>query len=179
MFSRQVTDQITLRLALPFYAEPLFRLTDENRGYLRRWLPWLDAVTEVDQTRRFLVAQLDRFAKGDALCVLIFWEHELIGVAGFHTIDATNQIGTIGYWLAEAFTGRGIMTHVVQSLIDVGQQYYWLQRFEIRCAVDNHASRAIPERLGFKLEGVLQRAEKIYGRWHDMAVYALLRSPPR
>ncbi|QEG00868.1 Ribosomal-protein-serine acetyltransferase [Stieleria maiorica] len=175
MFSRHVTDQIALQLAVPFYAEPLFQLTERNRSYLRRWLPWLDAVTQVDHTRRFLVAQLDRFAKGEALCTLVFWEQELVGVAGFHTIDAVNRIGTIGYWLSETFTGRGIMTRAVHALIDIGQQFYVLQRFEIRCAVENHASRAIPQRLGFQYEGTLRRSERIYDRWHDMAVYALLR----
>lgn len=174
MFSRQLTDQISVQLAVPFYAEPLFRLTDQNRSYLRRWLPWLDVTTQVSHTRRFLIDQMDRFAKGQVLCVLIRWEDQLAGVAGFHSIDVVNQIGTIGYWLAEKYTGRGIMTRVVQDLIDIGRTFYSLQRIEIRCASENQRSRAIPRRLGFKHEGTFERAERIYDLWHDHEIYAMV-----
>jgi ribosomal-protein-serine acetyltransferase len=40
------------------------------------------------------------------------------------------------------------MTESVKDLIEVGFKYYSLNRIEIRCAVENRKSRAIPERLG-------------------------------
>ena len=45
---------------------------------------------------------------------------------------------------------------------------------EIRCALDNAPSRAIPERLSFRLEGQLRQAEWIYDRFVDHAIYGLL-----
>ena len=174
MFYRKLTDQIQISLSVPQFAEELFSLTDRNRSFLRVWLPWLDGTKASSDTRQFLEQQLHRFAKGEALHVTIFYEGAIAGVAGFNSIDRTNRIGYIGYWLGEEFNGKGIMTTVVRDLIAIGRDFYSLQKIDIRCATANARSRAIPERLGFSHEGTLRRAERVYEQWYDHEVYALL-----
>ena len=49
-------------------------------------------------------------------------------------------------------------------------------RIQIAAGTENLESRAIPERLGFKFEGVLRARENLYGTFIDHAMYALLRS---
>jgi len=51
-----------------------------------------------------------------------------------------------------------------------------LNRLQINCNVENVRSRAIPERLGFTLEGTLREVEFINGEFRDWAVYGLVRS---
>jgi ribosomal-protein-serine acetyltransferase len=51
-----------------------------------------------------------------------------------------------------------------------------LQRIQIAAGTANRASRAIPERLGFKLEGILRGRENLYGTFIDHAMYSMLRS---
>ena len=67
------------------------------------------------------------------------------------------------------------MTKSVKEVIEIGKSYYSLRRFDIRCAVENHRSRAIPERLGFKNEGIIRQAEKVYDNYLDHVVYGLLK----
>ena len=165
---------LEIRLSIPQYADEIFCLTDANRDFLRRWLPWLDYTTSVDDTRSFITEQLHRFARGEAIHVSIFFNGSVVGVAGFDQIDATNRIGYIGYWLASAYNGQGIMTKVVSDLVSLARNELQLQKVDIRCASENQKSRAIPERLGFTHEGTLKRAEKVYDRWLDHEVYALL-----
>ena len=118
--------------------------------------------------------QLQRFSRQEAIHETIFYKKQIVGVLGFNLIDNVNGIGHIGYWLDQQHTGRGIMTKSVQDLIDLGFNELGLQRMDIRCAVGNKKSRAIPERIGFKNEGIIRNAEKVYGIYNDHVIYGLI-----
>lgn len=177
MFSRNISEQISLSLSIPQFAEDLFALTDKNRAFLAQWLPWLDHVQSPADSKKFIISQLELFTKGQGLHLCIFYQGRLAGSVGFNHIDPDNQIGYIGYWLGEEFNGRGIMTAAVREVIALGQQFYRLQKIDIRCASQNNKSQAIPERLGFVHEGTLQRAEKVNGQYFDHRIYSLLLEP--
>jgi len=117
MFFRPVNHQVRLSLSIPQYAEELFELTDRNRAFLRQWLPWLDTVTKPSDTREFIEAQLLRFQRGEALHVTIFYRDKIAGVLGYNRIDQVNGIGRVGYWPAQEYNGKGIMTESVKDLI--------------------------------------------------------------
>lgn len=63
-----------------------------------------------------------------------------------------------------------------RAVVDYAFGRLGLHRVEIRCAADNHRSRAIPERLGFTQEGVLRESGYLNGRFVDMVVYGVLAS---
>ena len=63
MFRIEVGDDLEMRLLEESDAERLFALTDENRAYLRRWLPWLDDTTTVAHTQAFIRSSLEQFAE--------------------------------------------------------------------------------------------------------------------
>jgi len=69
------------------------------------------------------------------------------------------------------------MTLAVRALIDHAFGAWELHRVMIQAGVGNARSRAVAERLGFTLEGVLREAERyLDGRYIDLAVYGLLAS---
>ena len=175
MFFRYIDDDIKLSLSIPQYAEELFKLTDRNRDFLKEWLPWLDRIAQVSDTKDFLEAQLLKFQQGEALHVTIFYQNKLAGVVGYNEIDRANKIGYLGYWLGREYNGKGIMTQSVRELIEIGFDYYAFNRIDLRCAVANSRSRAIPERLGFTNEGIIRQAEKLSDRYVDHVVYGLLK----
>lgn len=66
------------------------------------------------------------------------------------------------------------MTEAVRALTTHAFTVLKLNRVEIRAAVGNVRSRAIPERLGFSQEGVARQAERIGDRYEDSVVYSML-----
>ena len=174
MFFRRINDDTGLSLSVPRYADELFALTDRNREFLRQWLPWLDRVQEPSDLREFIEGRLLLFQRGEALELTIFHRDTIAGAVGYSKIDQANDVGHIGYWLGEEYNGRGIMTESVRDLVKLGFEYYGLNRIEIRCEPENQRSRAVPERLGFKLEGTIRQGAKLYDRYADHAVYGLL-----
>ncbi len=156
-------------------AEAMFALTDANRAYLRQWLPWLDLVRCVEDTRMFIKSTLEQARRNQGFHYGIWFRGRLAGTLGVHGIQWQNRRTSIGYWLGEAFQGNGLMTSAVRAYLDQLVFGAWnLNRVEIAAATMNWKSRAIPERLGFRLEGILRQNEYLYDHYVDHAVYGLL-----
>ena len=171
-FFLRVSDRLELRQRMPEDAEELFALTETNRARLRVWLPWLDGCNRVEDTRASIEATLRQADAGTGLAVCLWSEGRIAGVGGYNLIDQANLAGHIGYWLGAEFEGRGLMTAANRALVAHGFTALGLRRQTIAAATGNVRSRAVAERLGFALEGVLREAEMLYGRSVDHALYA-------
>ena len=51
-----------------------------------------------------------------------------------------------------------------------------LERVEIRCAVGNTRSQAVPLRLGFAFAETIKSAERLHDRYEDAVVFVMRRS---
>lgn len=176
MFEHKVDDDIKLRLLEPRHADALFAAVDANRQHLRQWLPWLETNNAVSDTLQFIQMTQRQFADNTGFVAGIWFRGELAGVLGHNRIDWENRISWPGYWLAQGFQGKGIMTKSCRTLINHAFAELNLNRVDIRCAVENSKSRAIPERLGFRQEGVIRQAEWLYDKYVDHVVYGMLTS---
>jgi len=172
-----VIDSATaLRVLREDDASELFALTDVHRAYLRRWLPWVDLVTCEEDSRSFLATVTAQREAGRGPTFGIVCDGALAGVVGFLPVDRVNRIGEIGYWLAPGSQGRGVMTQCCHFVVRYGFLTLDLNRIQIAAGTENLESRAIPERLGFKFEGILRARETLDGTFIDHAMYSLLRS---
>ncbi|GAB1260606.1 GNAT family N-acetyltransferase [Aurantivibrio plasticivorans] len=158
------------------HASELYDLTIANRDYLREWLPWLDSITSSTDTINFIESTTRELEKFGAPHFAVFHEGAICGVAGFHQINSQHRTGSIGYWLAETYVGKGIITTAVKDLLKIGFCELNLNRIEIRCAENNSRSRAIPERLGFTYEATLRECEWLYSQFVNHAIYSMLAS---
>ncbi|WP_410503172.1 GNAT family protein [Exiguobacterium acetylicum] len=176
MFALHVSEKISLRLIERHHAEELFALVDANREHLREWLGWVDSATDATTYRETVIpAWLEEFANGNGFTCGIYLENELVGTIALHEINRRLDMTSIGYYLAGNGLRKGIMTDVVRYVTNYCFETLDLNRVVIECATRNMRSRRIPERLGFTEEGVLRDTEKLYGVYHDVAVYAMLR----
>ena len=173
MFTCRVNPDLELRqLELPDTAD-LFALMDRHRAYYGLWLP----VSEVFETREaaesFVSFSLMRHEGNGAFDAGVWCRGHLGGVVSLHTINWEKRRSDIGYWLGLEFQGHGWMTAAVRAVVDHAFNEYGLKRLTIYCAVNNVKSRAISERLGFKLERIVPQREQINGGCVDQAVYGM------
>ena len=170
-----IDDDLMLRTLCEDDSETLFRLVDTNRDHLREWLPWLDANTIPDHTRQFIQSTLQQDADNQGPTFAIISQGRVVGIVGYHPIRWNNKSVEIGYWLSRDAVGQGIMTRCCRTLVEHAFHVLGLNRVTIPAAVENHRSRAIPERLGFKKEGIIRDAEWLYDHYVDHALYAMLK----
>ena len=168
-----LTEDTYLRLLEEADADELHALIEANRDYLSRWLAWAAKQVPAD-TLGFIRKSREQLDAKDGFQQAVVCDGEIAGVVGFVGIDWVNQVTGIGYWLAEDRQGQGTMTSAVAALVDYAFEAFELNRVEIRVAVENQRSRAIPERLGFHQEAVFRRSQTVGDRHFDMAIYSTL-----
>jgi len=175
MFAIKVDEEIYLQLFHLYEAKELFELVESNRYYLRKWLPWVDSITTPYQYHSIIPMWQHQFTEKSNIHTGIRYRGVLVGSIGLHNIDWFNLQASIGYFLAENAQGKGIISRAVRALIHYAFYDLGLHRIEIRCAEKNDKSRAIPERLGFKKEGIVRDGEYIDGTFHNLVVFGLLK----
>jgi ribosomal-protein-serine acetyltransferase len=174
-FALRVDDDLQLALLERDDADALHALVVAHREHLAPWMPWAQAPTPAS-TRGFVEGRaLQAIAEADGLETGIWWRGRLVGAIGIHGVQREPLRGSIGYWLAADAQGRGLVTRAVRALVAKAFADLGYQRIDIRADVANARSRAVPERLGFTLEGVLRREFFDGRRYVDQAVYGLLR----
>lgn len=95
---------------------------------------------------------------------------------GFHFSDFDNHRTELGYWLLPEYQHRGIITESVRKLCLWAVQEKEIKRIQIRCAVGNAASNAVPVRLGFIHEGTERCGELLAsGEYTDIHIYSILK----
>lgn len=173
MFTQKIDERIALSLVQPSFAKDYLAIVNQQREDLAQYLPW--AANACDKTffLTFINSSLHDYADGKSLTCAIVYEGQIVGNISFNKIDYKLSKASIGYWLSQKYRGRGIITKCVNSLIKIAFDELNLSKIEISVATTNLASRAVPERLDFKLEGIITQAENVNGVIVDHAVYGL------
>jgi ribosomal-protein-serine acetyltransferase len=162
--------------ALKFSHAPLVYLAiEENRKYLRRWLPFVDQTRRKEDTETYIRMLLSEKEKSENEVFTIWHKGDFAGLAGFKDMDFVNHKAEIGYWLIEKMQGRGIMTRTVRKMIDYGFRNLNFNRIQIKVAVGNQKSAAIPVRLGMLPEGTERNGEFHTDRFFDLEIYSMLK----
>lgn len=174
MLSLKVDDETELRSYRENDAEELFAQVMANFEHLRPFLHWVNEDYSLETAREFIIqnkiAADDKQREG----LGIFRDGRLVGSVGFVRFDWIARSAEIGYWISKKFEGKGVITKSCKTLINYAFGDLEMNRIEIRCATENVRSRAIPEKLGFQLEGILRQSLWRHTRLYDVAVYGIL-----
>ena len=159
----EVSDDIVLYQLSVDDIFKIFNTLNNEREYMREWLPFVDATKEIEDTGNYVRYVLQTADKQ----FTIYYKDQFVGLIGFKDTDTDNKKTEIGYWLSQHAQGKGIMIQSVAKLMN---------RIQIKVAVGNDKSRRIPEKLGFQMEGIERDGELLVDNvFTDIAVYSLLR----
>ena len=171
----RIEDSLYLERIKPSLAPVIFGAIDANRESLRRWLPFVDQTQNVRDTETFINSVVEKSPADYNEVYSIWYREEFAGLIAYKDTDRINRKTELGYWIVEKFRGKGIMTKSVIKLIDFAFRKLNINRIQIKVAVGNLKSSAIPKRLNFTLEGIERDGEKHHNRFLDLEVYSLLK----
>ncbi len=102
---------------------------------------------------------------------------EAAGGIGIHPqADIQCKNAEMGYWLAETYWGKGIITKAITQMIDYGFGNFDINRIYARPFGTNIGSQKVLEKAGFVLEGRFEKTLFKNGEYLDELVYAIRRS---
>lgn len=171
-----VTDGIILRKLRQESYNTIFQAVDRNRHVLREWLPFVDNTWKAADTEIFIKSVLQAKGAKPDLVYEIHYYNDFAGLIALKEIDSWNKKTELGYWLIPEFQGKGIMIHSCATLVNLAFEQLGMHRIQIKVGVGNARSSVIPEKLGFKFEGIERNGERFNDRYIDLEVYSLLKN---
>ena len=174
-----VTERLVLAAPRAGLGQALNAAICESLAELKPWMPWAQTAPSIEASEAVLRHQLAKFVLRSDLVYQIYAKTadgqpgRLLGGTGLHRLDWTVRRFEIGYWIRSSAEGQGFVSETVQALTRMAFETLHARRVEIRMDDDNLRSRAVAERCGFELEGVLRRDSlNPAGEPRDTRVYA-------
>ncbi len=168
----QVSHEILLTEIGLHDAEIIFETIDRQRSYLSKWLPFVEGTKNLHDTRSFVLYSI---ATGSAMNEYVFrinFNAVFAGLIGFRNADKDKNRIELGYWLAEEFQHKGIISQSVHMLTSYAITKLGFKEVIIKCASENSPSRRIPENCGFEWIGQEEKAELLSdGNLTDIEIY--------
>ena len=171
-----VDDDLILKEIQLNDANAVFEIIDNQRDYLREWLPFIDYTKNAGDTRAYILSLYDRTYNHRDLVFTIWYKGKVAGLMGLKGTDRDNHKTEIGYWLSYDMQGIGIVTKSCYRLVRYLFENMDMNRIQIRVGVLNEKSKSIPKRLGFKFEGIERCGELLISGYTDLEVYSMIRS---
>ncbi|WP_079707904.1 GNAT family N-acetyltransferase [Paraliobacillus ryukyuensis] len=150
------TERLLIRSPKPGDGKAVYQAIQASKEELKQWLSFAQKDQTEEETEINIREAYVKFIKREDLRLLLFNKQTgvLVGSSGLHQINWDVPRFEIGYWLDTRYSGQGYMTEAVQGICQFAFDELGANRIEICCDEKNQKSRAIPERLGFTLEGI-------------------------
>ena len=173
------TERLTLRCPRPGDGLELNRAIRESWAELQPWMPFAKGeLPSVETNEAFVRAKYAEFLQRSDMMLMAFLKgtHTFAIATGLHPRDWDVPSFEIGYWCRTAYAGHGYVTESTRAITAFGFDVLKARRIVIRADTRNMRSRAVAERCGFTLEGILRNdAVDNQSVPRDTAFYAQVR----
>ena len=145
---------------------------------LQRWMPWSTPTPTPDQSESWCRKAGAEFLARRQLPMLMFLRADgsFVGSSGMHAVSWDVPRFEIGYWVRRRLEGQGFVTEAAAGLTRFAFDRLGAKRVEIRADDRNERSWRVPERLGYRLEGILRNECRDAHGLRDTRVYAVVEA---
>ncbi len=127
----------------------------------------------VEDAQRFIAMVKEKNPMGVFAIVI---DGEACGAIGIHPqTDIHRKSMECGYWLAEKYWGKGIITEAIKQIVDYGFKTFDIARIYARPFSFNIPSQRVLEKAGFKHEATLKKACFKNGQFCDEMIYSIVK----
>jgi RimJ/RimL family protein N-acetyltransferase len=103
-------------------------------------------------------------------------DDKAVGSIGIHPQDDIHRLNAeLGYWLAEPFWGKGVITSAIKQVVSYTFDNTDVERIFARPFGTNIASQKVLEKNKFRLEGRFEKTLIKNGELKDELIYAIRR----
>lgn len=172
------TERLLIRMPKPGDGKVVFDAIQASLPELKPWMPFANKEQTENDVEENIREAYVKFLKREDMRLLVFNKEtgEYIASSGLHRINWDVPKFEIGYWITTKHSGKGYMTEAVEGICDFAFKQLKARRLEIRCDSKNYRSKAVAERSGFHLEGVLRYDDiTLTGELRDTCVYSKIR----
>jgi RimJ/RimL family protein N-acetyltransferase len=128
----------------------------------------------IEDARCFIAGSTSPAAR---LLLAIVVQGEPVGGIGINPLeDVYHGTAELGYWLAEQFWGKGIVTDAVRALVPVAFHQSGIIRIQAGVFSNNPASMRVLEKCGFEFEAVHRNAITKHGIVMDEVMFVRFRN---
>lgn len=174
------TDRLVLRPPRAGDGPAVHAAVVESLEALRAWpasLPWALQAPSVDASEAFCRQSDAAWTLRTALTYLAFdAQGQLVVNCSLHTIQWELPKFELGFWCRSSRTRQGYAAEACEALVQYALEALGARRIEALPDEANTPSRAVCERVGLQLEGIL-RHERVTpeGQLRNTCVYARIR----
>jgi len=152
-------------------APGLFELLQRDNPRLCEWLPRVvEKHTSLEQYRLWVEDAVGKFEANGTPDFVVVASGAPAGIFAYAPPGEDPAEGEIGFWLGDAFTGRGIGRAVLARVIEYGFEELAYRSLLVTTAEGNLRSRRLVESLGFEAKGLQRDAELL----HNVLVHHVL-----
>ena len=150
-----VTNGASLVRCDPALAASTVEAINTSLQHLQPWMAWASEPATLAGIGLFLAASVELWDQHrDFSYSIVDPAEQVIGGCGLHQRLGPGAL-EIGYWVHVDAAGRGLATASARALTGAALDLDGIHRVEIHCEEHNVRSARVPEKLGYRYEGLV------------------------
>jgi ribosomal-protein-alanine N-acetyltransferase len=167
------TDTLLLRRLMLTDIKPFFEIfaDPETTRFIGR-----DPYTNISEARAKIIQAIDNYDRKEGIrwAITLKDSGKYIGSGGLWRIIYEQHRAEIGYEIATAYRGKGLMFEAASAMISYAFDVMELHSIEANTDPANTASNRLLEKLGFKLEGRTTESYYQRGTYTDTNIFSIV-----